>query len=287
MKDIENRRLLLFALLTVVFLVALSLIYYQSANPNILLLLMLSTTVAVILTRIITREGLKDLYIKPNIKGNIRWYAFAYILTPIIAYFGAVVYFLIFPNDFDPLNSAYAVSGGITSTSQYVDNLLIVMPLAIIVNPLMGIIQCLGEEFAWRAYLLPKLCKKFNIIPALLLSGVIWGAWHSPIVVMGYNYGAEYHLFGVLAMVVFCIVLGIISAYLFFVTKSVWAPTLFHAAINGMDLWAPSTLFMSNESNKFIGPDLLGVIGGMGFIVVASMCLLDIHKNPQRFRIFS
>lgn len=35
----------------------------------------------------------------------------------------------------------------------------VLIPLTILVNPLMGILQCLGEELAWRSYLLPRLSK--------------------------------------------------------------------------------------------------------------------------------
>ena len=53
---------------------------------------------------------------------------------------------------------------------------------------------------------------------------------------------------------------------------------LFHASINGMDTWAPSTLFMSHKSNVFLGPDLLGVIGGIGFIIIDIALIMVMKK---------
>ena len=72
----------------------------------------------------------------------------------------------------------------------------VLIPLAILVNPLMGILQCLGEELAWRSYLLPRLSKQYPIRIAALINGVIWGIWHSPIIAMGYNYGTEHRILG-------------------------------------------------------------------------------------------
>lgn len=54
------------------------------------------------------------------------------------------------------------------------------------------------------------------------------------------------------------------------VTQSVWCPVVFHAALNAMDKFSPSELFMRTEgADPFIGPDLNGIIGGIGFIVIA------------------
>ena len=39
---------------------------------------------------------------------------------------------------------------------------------------------------------------------ALLVTGVIWGIWHAPVILMGYNYPTQ-PVLGVLLMVVFCI----------------------------------------------------------------------------------
>jgi membrane protease YdiL (CAAX protease family) len=144
----------------------------------------------------------------------------------------------------------------------------------------MGIVQCFGEEFAWRGYLLPKLIEKFSVQKAVIINGVIWGIWHSPIIAMGYNYGDEHPVFGIIAMIIFCVVLGIIESFLFYKTQSIWCSVIFHAAINGMDTWSPSALFMSKTPNMFVGPNLLGIIGGIGFVIVAVILFMKL-KNEK------
>lgn len=42
----------------------------------------------------------------------------------------------------------------------------------------------LGEEGGWRGYLLPRLLDRMGEIPASLLIGVIWSAWHLPVMAM-------------------------------------------------------------------------------------------------------
>ena len=71
---------------------------------------------------------------------------------------------------------------------------------------------------------------------------------------------------------------GIISGFLTYKVRSIWPAVLFHASINGMDRWAPSTLFMSKKPNMFLGPDLLGFIGGLGFIIIDVVLIMNMRK---------
>jgi hypothetical protein len=48
-----------------------------------------------------------------------------------------------------------------------------------------------------------------------------------------------------------------------------------------MDLWAPSDLFMSKTPNLFIGPNIVGIIGGIGFVIVAICCLPFLLKQAN------
>ena len=284
MKNLKpvTKRLILFGGIAVIFLISISTVYISSHNKNLLILLMLTPAASVILTRLITKEGTENLYLRPRLKNNKRWYFMAYFLPPFIAYFGALLYFLIFPLQFHPLLSGFAAycSGG--TKNGYLNAVLTTIPLAILVNPIMGVVQCFGEEFAWRGYLLPKLTEAMTVPKAVLLSSAIWGLWHAPIIATGFNYGTEHWILGIFAMVGHCIILGIIASYLFIKTKSVFCPTLFHAAINGLDKWMPSYLFMNRKANPFLGPDLTGVVGCAGFIFLAVVCLTKIVKSQKQ-----
>lgn len=240
--------------------------------------MMLIPAFASVITRIITKEGFKKMMLRPYFRGNIKWYSIAYFAPPFIAYFGALVYFLIYRSDFSPLESVCAKQEQVLSLHEYVKMLSALIPLAIIVNPVMGILQCFGEELGWRGYLLPKIGEYLSPLKASVVTGVIWGLWHAPIIAMGYNYGPDHPIAGILAMTVFCTVLGIISGFLTYKVRSIWPAVLFHASINGMDTWSASTLFMSHTSNPFIGPDLLGIIGGMGFIIWAVVPIVIMRK---------
>ena len=48
---------------------------------------------------------------------------------------------------------------------------------------LLTLVPGFGEEFGWRAYLLPRLAQRHSLRKALLLHGFIWWAWHIPALV--------------------------------------------------------------------------------------------------------
>lgn len=86
----------------------------------------------------------------------------------------------------------------------------------------------LGEELGWRDYLVPRLLP-LGSIPAYLISGVIWAAWHLPYnLVLGYNNGAA----GFPLFFVYIVLFGALLAHLRMRSGSVWPSAILHAAAN-------------------------------------------------------
>lgn len=104
---------------------------------------------------------------------------------------------------------------------------LALVPIAAVV----GVLPALGEEIGWRGWLLPKLLP-LGVVPAILLSGVIWGTWHAPVLLLGYNYPDAPGWLGVLSMVGMCTVVGAVFGWLRLRSGSVWPAALAHSAFN-------------------------------------------------------
>lgn len=88
-----------------------------------------------------------------------------------------------------------------------------------------------GEEFGWRGYLLWELAP-WGFWKASFAIGTLWGLWHAPIIVAGYNY-PNFPAIGVIAMTIACLSFSPVYTYLVIRAESVIAAALLHGVFNG------------------------------------------------------
>ncbi len=249
---------------------------------------------AVIVTRAMTRESFvgKGMMIHVRLKGNLKYYALVWPCLGALILLGAVLYFVLFPSKFDPqmgyvrsqLLQQAEMTGEIVTDETVRRIVLLQLVMGIFLSPFANFLNCFGEEWGWRGYLLPKLLKQFKVVPAILITGVVWGLWHMPLIIMGHNYGVGYPgypLVGVIAMCIFCMVTGVIFSYVTIKTGSCIPAVMGHGMLNG--LAAVGLLFSSIEDpfNVFIGPMPVGLVGGLGLIVLAGVLLYKLYQQEK------
>lgn len=74
--------------------------------------------------------------------------------------------------------------------------------------------------------------KKFDLNRGLILLGLVWGYWHLPIGLMGWNFPDHPILGALLLTPIDAIFIGIYMGWLYLRSRSIWMPTLTHAASN-------------------------------------------------------
>lgn len=222
----------------------------NAAHPIVMLVGifgMLSPTVANILTRLITKEGLKDHYLNLEMKGKAKYYLMAILIPAAYGFIEALII-------------AAKYGGG---APLFRDDIL--MGISLLLSQVAGVIYMLlpyfGEEFGWRAYLTPKMTKLMPEPLAVFISGIIWGLWHAPLTISGHNFGVDYPLYpigGILFMCLDCALLGAFLTVLTKRTNSVFPAALAHGANNSliagimaMALFSEET--MSNIENASAG----------------------------------
>ncbi len=237
---------------------------------------MWSPALAHILTRLLTREGWQDVGLRPRLKRGWPYWLVAWFLPGLLSILGAVLFFLLYPRHYDPslqvLRQMLEVRApaGIDVGGINLWALAAVQTVqAILISPLINGLATFGEEFGWRAYLQPKLMP-LGRHKAMLWMGLIWGVWHWPAILMGHNYGLETPgapYLGPLAMVWFALILSVLLGWLAIRAGSVWPAVIGHAAINGMANLG--LIFAQKVPNPLLGPAPVGLIGGLGFTLVA------------------
>ena len=99
-----------------------------------------------------------------------------------------------------------------------------------LIGSVVATVALFGEEYGWRGYLQNELFKLGRVRGVLLL-GAIWGAWHWPIILMGWNYPG-YPLFGLVLEVLWTITYGIVLSYAVLKSGSLLLATFLHALDN-------------------------------------------------------
>jgi membrane protease YdiL (CAAX protease family) len=232
--------------------------------------------IANVLTRLITREGWHNVGLRPNFRRGWPLWLAAWVLPAVFTIVGAAVYYLLFPASFDPeLTSVKAIlaqTGASGAAFTPVTLILFETLQAVLISPLINSLFTFGEEFGWRAYLLPKLMP-LGSRRAVLFSGIIWGVWHWPVIAMGHNYGLDYPGYpwlGMLLMVLVCIGLGAFLSWVSLRGGSVWPAVIGHAAINGIS--ALGTLALKpGAGSVLLGPLPVGIIGMSAWMLATAL----------------
>lgn len=90
----------------------------------------------------------------------------------------------------------------------------------------------LGEELGWRGFLLPRLATRFGITGGGVVSGLIWAAWHYP-VLLGSDYNAGTPpAYALACFTVMVVGAGVILAWLRMGSGSIWPCVIWHACHN-------------------------------------------------------
>jgi membrane protease YdiL (CAAX protease family) len=238
---------------------------------------MWAPALANILTRSITKEGWANAYLRPNFRKGWGYWLLAWFSPVVLTIIGLVVYFTLFPQHYDPgmpLIQQQLEAAGIELNMPSWLYGLIQLPNVLLVGLVVNSFFTFGEEFGWRAYLLQKLLP-MGSRKAVLLGGVIWGVWHWPLIAMGHNYGLDYAgapWLGMLAMVWFTTSLGILFSWMVLRAGSVWPAVIGHAIVNAVA--GLGVIYMSGEPNMVLGPTAAGLVGGVGFALLAVILLL-------------
>lgn len=228
---------------------------------------------ALVTNRIMAPDKRIDLGLHPRIQGNLYIYLIAWLTPAACTLAGCIVFFLAFPQLFDPtlsfVRETAAAAGTPIDSSMTPVMLAAAISSALTVAPFINMIPAFGEEVGWRGMLYPSLlesgCSKRA---AIVISGIVWGIWHAPIIAMGHNFGMDYPGFplaGIATMTLTCTCFGAFMAWLRDKSGSVWPCALAHGAFNAA---ANIGVALCAAPASVLGPSPLALVAGIPLIVM-------------------
>ncbi|MFD5224851.1 CPBP family intramembrane glutamic endopeptidase [Microbacterium sp. NPDC058342] len=154
---------------------------------------------------------------------------------------------------------------------------LIAIPFAAVT---INALAAFGEELGWRGFLVPAL-RRYGTWPALLISGAVWGLWHAPVILLGYDF-ARTDITGVLLMTGGCVVWGILLGWLRLRSASVWPAVFAHGAMNAA-MGLPVVFIAAGTTFDPALAFALGVSGWIVGVVVIVVLLLtgQFRRQPE------
>jgi membrane protease YdiL (CAAX protease family) len=92
--------------------------------------------------------------------------------------------------------------------------------------------HALGEEIGWRGFLAPSLVRKIGFWGGAIVTGLIWTAWHVPVLLFSvYNNGTQWW-YGLGCFTVLVVSISVVMTWLRMRSGSLWTGMLAHASHN-------------------------------------------------------
>lgn len=235
----------------------------DSLGMGVWLVLPMLTALVIIL---ISRLSWKELGLKPNFKGNIKWYLASILIFPVVT---AIVMLIGAATNWIDL-SAFALRPFIVAFGS-----------TMFVNFIIDIF----EETAWRGYLTSQLLKlNLNDWKLYLIVGCVWAAWHIPYYLV-FLPEADIQAVMPVSRAIYVVVAfttflcwTVMFTELFRVTKSVWPCVILHTVEDSLI----NLLVISGYISIAVGKEILvSPING----IIASILYLAVGLGIRAYRI--
>jgi membrane protease YdiL (CAAX protease family) len=144
----------------------------------------------------------------------------------------AIAYLLPFVYCMVAYGAVWLFGLGAINTSALGDNFWQSLLTTLTVGSILGLILAIGEEIGWRGLLVPQLLRFQPFVQTAIISGIVWGLWHVPLILAGgYTSGAP-AWFTVSCFMVNVVAMSFAYAWLRQASGSLWPAVVLHTMHN-------------------------------------------------------
>jgi uncharacterized protein len=257
-----RRGLLLYCVLVAVFDAAFVGVVVRTGDTRWFFALMWSVAAASVICRLVWREGFRDVSFR---FGGVRTLGFVAAAVAFPVAVGLVAY---------GLGWATGLAAYVAPPGGFPARLL----LAATVTTVLACLSAAGEEIGWRGYMLTRLIEGGIPCP-VLVSGVIWGLWHWPLILTGfYLAGGQQSMVVTLAgFMVTVTAIAFVLARFRLQTGSIWPAIVLHGAWNSVIQTAFDPAAAGPGAHLWLGES--GILVALTLLVAA--VLVSLGRWPR------
>jgi len=138
--------------------------------------------------------------------------------------------------------------------------------LGLVLGGTLFALAALGEELGWRGLLLTELAP-LGFWQLSLVTGLVWGIWHTPLILVGLQFPDE-PVVGIVLMTTATVALSPVYTYLTVRARSALAATFFHGSFV---LGVFTSVYLADGNELVISP--FGIVGIVAALVGIAACV--------------
>lgn len=196
--------------------------------------------------------------------GKPKYYLIAYI-TPVL--YAGVAYAAVWLFGLGGLDFGRQGVGGLISS--------------LTVGVLTALVTAAGEEIGWRGLLVPQLARKNSFARTALISGVIWGFWHVPLIIGGgYTSGAP-AWFAVSAFMVVVMGMSFAFAWVRLASGSIWPAAIMHSVHNSFIQGFLDKVTVKTGLTEYFSTEFGAALAVMGIIIAVIFWRIGVPAEQE------
>lgn len=228
--------------------------------------LMWMPAVAALVTTLIYQRNIRGLGWAP---GKFKYLALGYLL-PIV--YAGIAYGIVWVTGLGAYDGTAAEAGG---------GLGLFLANALTLGVLQSALLALGEEMGWRGLLVPQMARITTFTRTALITGLIWGLWHVPLILFGdYNAGTPWW-YAVLCFTVLVVGMNFAFTWLRLASGSIWPTVIMHASHNLIIQSVFDKLTADTGNTAFFTGEFGLVLALLGIIVAIVFVRLPLPDSKQ------
>lgn len=197
-------------------------------HTGLVFALMWTPAVASLVTRLVLREGPRDVSFR--LGANARRPLLIAWLFPLVV--GLIAYGFAWTSGLETFQPRPMASLGLQD-SPVALRFLVSLGVMLTLGTLLSALSAVGEEIGWRGYMLTRLIDA-GVPRPILVSSLIWGLWHTPLIVSGQYASGPYPVLSAFLFLIGITGGGYVAARARLESGSIWPATLFHASWNSL-----------------------------------------------------